>query len=357
MTTAFKCEPMPRVIDEILEWNRQASASFDSTDARLDRRMYRAKFPTEIVACKCMDGRLNLAVMTKTPPGIIHPYRSMGGKFSLGMPWFGDLIDEGVNHARKDGGRKTAIFLTYHFSRSNNAHLGCKGWGYDKEGALAAAHTLSRQVEHVYGTGHKIVVPLVVGIETDEDALVFHNDGKTLDLGVDASVSDTELAEKFRALYPEMSPDIRKDLFELVKRNAEHVREVRAQKRALIDMDHRENIIAVGRGFDWLHVPNRALIVGPFSHGWPNEVATAGKIVLGNMNERRVDSANGVLLLCSSAFRKERGTGTERARAELRAKEIADTAVKTLRQEVPDLEFDVLIGIVDMDTRAFHPLS
>jgi hypothetical protein len=346
---------MPRVTDEIIELNRQASALFSSPDARLARKLYRSRFGTKIIACKCMDGRLNLAVMTKTPPGIIEPFRSMGGKFSLGSPWFGDLVDEAVNYALKDGCH-TALFLTYHFSRSNNAHLGCKGWGYDKEGALAAARMLVEQVEHVYGKEHALVVPLVVGIETDEDGLVFHNGDKSLDVGA-MTCPPEELAEKFRALYPKMHPNVRKDLFELVKGNAEHVCDVRAKNRAPIDMDHRENVIAVGRGFDWLHVPNRALIVGPFSHQWPLEVATAGKIVLSNLKEGRINPENGVLLLCSSAFRRDRGTGMERPRSELRARDMATVARAALAEHVPDLSFDVIVGTVDMDTRELHTLE
>ena len=27
---------------------------------------------------------------------------------------------------------------------------------------------------------------------------------------------------------------------------------------------HQEQVLAVGRGFDWLHIPNKALIVGPY---------------------------------------------------------------------------------------------
>jgi hypothetical protein len=26
----------------------------------------------------------------------------------------------------------------------------------------------------------------------------------------------------------------------------------------------QEQVLAVGRGFDWLHIPNKALIVGPY---------------------------------------------------------------------------------------------
>ena len=35
-----------------------------------------------------------------------------------------------------------------------------------------------------------------------------------------------------------------------------------------VQLEHNEVVIAVGRGFDWLHLPNKALIIGPFDHSW-----------------------------------------------------------------------------------------
>ena len=46
-----------------------------------------------------MDGRLNLALMTETPPGIVQPFRNIGGKFDLGWPYFGILMREWVDYA------------------------------------------------------------------------------------------------------------------------------------------------------------------------------------------------------------------------------------------------------------------
>lgn len=338
---------MSGIIQEVLEWNRAQSAEF--CDASLARQRHRAIHSTEIAALKCMDGRLNLSLMTQTPPGILYPFRSMGGKFSMGWPWFGDLIDEWVAYAIHKG-RRTVILVTYHFSRSNNEHLGCKGWNYDKAGAMEAARNLVREIEHVFGARQNEVRAVVVGIETDEDALVFHGEGD-LDLGTLEVFDEQSIKDRFWALYPTMPSSVLRDLFHLVKGNVAHISGVRVKKREPIDLDHRENIIAVGRGFDWLHMPNRALIIGPYSHEWANEVAVAGKIVLSNLNAGRANKDDGALLLCSSAFRKERGTGREQPRSELRALEMAKVAKAVLAKEVPELAFDVLVGTVDMDTR------
>lgn len=346
---------LPPVANELLEWNRTQRAEFSSSRAKLARQLYRNQHPTEFAILKCMDGRLNLALMTKTPPGILYPFRSMGGKFSLGSPWFGDLIDEWILYAINKG-RRAVIIVTYHFSRSNNEHLGCKGWGYDRAAAEQAARDIVSQIRHVYGTGYDTVSAIVAGIETDEDALVFHGDG-LLDVSTVVTEHEEAVFTQLRTLYKEMHPQVLADLFELVKGNMAHIKELRHKKRAPIDMDHRENIIAVGRGFDWLHIPNRALIIGPYDHGWPMEVVTAGKIILGNLKAGRIQAKDGFLLLCSSAFRKERGTGTERPRSELRAADMARVARKALEEHVPEVSFCTLVGKVDMDTRELFVLE
>lgn len=346
---------MSRIVQEVLDRNRAQSAEF--RDASLARQRHRAIHTTEIAALKCMDGRLNLALMTKIPPGIIYPFRTMGGKFSMGWPWFGDLIDEWVDYAVCKG-RRAVVLVTYHFSRSSNEHLGCKGWGYDKEGAMEAAGKLVEQIQHVYGARQNDVRAIVVGIETDEDVLVFHGEnGLVLDLGMLAAGDEESLWLRFRELYPSMAPTVLRDVFHLVKGNVAHTAEVREKRREPVDLDHRENIIAVGRGFDWLHMPNRALIIGPYSHEWAKEVAVAGKIVLSNLKEGRINKEDGVLLLCSSSFRKERGTGREEYRSELRAREMANIAKAILAAEVPELDFDTLVGKVDMDTRELSVLE
>ena len=68
-------------------------------------------------------------------------------------------------------------------------------------------------------------------------------------------------------------------------------------------MNHSEQVIAVGRGFDWLHVINKALIVGPFSVDWSSEVVTAAKIVLSNLKEGRAPKEDGTVLLVCAPYR------------------------------------------------------
>jgi hypothetical protein len=39
---------------------------------------------------------------------------------------------------------------------------------------MAGAFSLAAQIEKVFGVNHQCMYPVVVGIETDEDTLVFH---------------------------------------------------------------------------------------------------------------------------------------------------------------------------------------
>lgn len=338
-----------------LDLNREESGKFTAPDADLARRRYLGQHRTQLIAFKCMDGRVNMSLMTNTPPGIIKPYRNIGGKFNLGWPYLGELIRDDVLFAA-DEGRDTIVFFTYHFS-AGNEHRGCAGFGYDTEAARAATEALKEQSERVFGIGHTTVYPIVVGIETDEDALTLHGvNGTTLAVADIADASKEVVEQKLLELFPDMYKGMRADLLPIVRGNQEHILEVRASGRQPIELDHRENIIGVGRGFHWLHVPNRALLIGPYGHAWDSAVQTAGKIVKGNMEAGRIDAADGVLLLTSALSRFPKGSSGWLV-AEEKARYMAETAEEILREAYPEFELDVLAGVVDERTLLFHPLD
>lgn len=304
-----------------------------------------------------MDGRLNLSLMTNTPAGIIRPFRTMGGLFNLGMPWFGDILEDWINRSMSKG-QRCLLFNTYHFSEGDNSHRGCKGVGFQIERGLRSASHLKKQVEHVFGANHSVVYPIVVGIETDTDALILHNNGDRLDLRDCNGCDERSLRERLVGLYPDMSERMREDLLPLVMGNLDHVRDVRKTCRTPLEMDHREQVICVGRGFDWLHLPNMALIIGPFSENWANEVAVAGQIV---HKSRMIMSCegwkpehDGALVLCASSYWEP---GIQQLRAEQRARYFAEVSDRTLREAVPDLDFQTIIGTVNMDTRSLNVIE
>jgi hypothetical protein len=110
--------PIAKLADWLFEHNRAMSTEFSSPDAKGLRYQYRALHPTELLALKCMDGRLNLPVMTQTPVGIIQPLRNLGGVFDLGWPFLGEVVTDWVMYSMARG-RDCIIFVTYHWSNGD----------------------------------------------------------------------------------------------------------------------------------------------------------------------------------------------------------------------------------------------
>ena len=305
-----------------------------------------------------MDGRLNLSVFTGIPRGILQPFRNIGGKFDLGWPLFQEVLKDSVRFAFKH--KRNCIAITsYHFSEGSPLR-GCAGFGYDTEAAKAAAFDLREQYRDAFENlpPHSAYC-LTIGIETDHESLILHgNGGEVIALAdLDSQTPPEELERIIASLYPDMHPDMRRDFLPLVEGNLRHVAEVRSDHKPLIDLEHREQIIAVGRGFDWLHEPNRALIIGPYSHEWPDAVRKAGGIVLDNLRHVRIPEESGVLLLVATLWREEEGH-FDRALKVDKARYIVQTALGVL-QTIPDLQkhLQVLVGVVHDKTRKLHEIS
>lgn len=344
--------------DYILNLNNERSVEYTDPAAQLARQLYRAKHPTEILVQKCMDGRLNISVFTETPAGILQPFRNIGGRFDLGWPFFQEVISGGVKYAINNG-RQCLSITSYHFSMSDE-HRGCAGFSYDTLAAQKAAFALRDQFTTVFGKSQgRPVYSLTIGIETDLESLVFHgNDGSTLDVAaLEPHTTSDELDRFIANLYPDMNSAMRADLLPLVEGNLKHVALIRVEQKPPIDLEHREQIIAVGRGFDWLHEPNRALIIGPYSHEWPAAVRTAGSIVVGNLAASRIPAESGILLLVCVLWRSEEREVGRRLKEE-KVKYIAKTALAEL-QGIPELKerLKIVAGVIDADTRKLHPIE
>ena len=333
----------------VLRRNEEQSGAYRSPGQRLARALYRAAHPTEISALKCMDGRLNFALITKTPPGVIQPFRNIGGRFDLGWPFFQDSLRGWVEYSISRA-RRPLILVTYHFSKGSERR-GCAGWNDDTDAARAAAFALAKQIESVFGTSPRIVYPVVVGIETDEDALVIHGT-KTYDIAAQTSINGLE--ETLSDLFPDMDHTMIADFLPLLQGNWEHVCEIRASKRPVADLDHHEQIIAVGRGFDWLHLPNKALIIGPYAHDWPDAVVMAGKIVANNLVADRIPKEAGALLLVSALTRDEEGSFGWKM-AEEKTKYLRCVSRRILSKNVPQLSsvLDIVAGVTSSGYTVF----
>jgi hypothetical protein len=345
-------------ISEKIEWLKQHNSAhasaFCSPDQELSRQLYMAHHPTRIAAFKCMDGRINLPIVTSKPFGIIDPFRNLAGRFDLGWPYLGELFQEWVGKA-VNSGRRCLVLVTYHFSASDNSRRGCAGFDYDKGRAYDFMVRFKGQIERVFGHDHQVVYPLIVGLETDTDTLSFHGayDG-LLDLSTVKDQGENCLERELARLYPDMPERMLEDLVPLAQGNLQHIADVAATKRPIIEAEHREWLLGVGRGFDWLHEPNLALLVGPFSPNLNEPIKMALSIVQSNMQKRRI-SDDGFVLLTSAPYARQ---GADRQRAKEKAEFLSAFARDVVDHYYPELAkiMKELTVLLDQKTRRFEVL-
>jgi hypothetical protein len=350
-------KPIDERIDWLFDLARRHGEAFRSPEAWLARRRYLAEHPTAIAVLKCMDGRINIPVATQTPAGILMPFRNLGGMFDLGWPHLGEVLAHHVQRMT-GAGRRVLFLITYHWSKGDPAR-GCAGFGYDT--AAAVAHTLEirGQVEHIFGSGHGTVYPLVCGFETDEDALVIHGaDGRQLDLSTLGAGDAETLEPRLAGLLPDMPAQMRADLLPILRGNLARIAEVRDDARRLartLDVEHREWMICLGRGFDFLHTPNLALIIGPYSPDLAEPIRKAAGIIESNMQAGRIPD-DGLLLLASVPYEE---IGVDRARAEVKARFLSSFAAKVIRQSNPALgrRMAVRTAVLDWSSRTLEQLE
>lgn len=344
-------------VDYLLNLNARHSAEFSSEAVRGARRLRRFHHPTEFTWLKCMDGRINGSLLTKTTPGIIDPVRNLGGAFDCGWPMMRAFITNKYEYCLSKG-RPSFWCSTYHFSRGDVSR-GCAGFNDDTEAAKASASGFKHQLISILGQG-EAAYTILLGIETDLDALILHGDDEenVVDLSTVTDSSPENVRAILRALYPGMSSRMVEDFLLLVAGNIEHIKEVRAANRPIANITHGEWAFCFGRGFDWLHEPNTAVIVGPFNPDLRTPIITAARnILLRNLDEGRIPRERGVVLLSSAPFRDRAGYDHAAALVDARWKD--QYAMKVITEEVPQLlpYLHRLVVVTDMDTRAVEVLE
>lgn len=323
--------PIDERISHLLELSRKHSEDYCSPGAYLSRTQYMAKYPTRIVVLKCMDGRIHIPFATKTPLGIMTPIRNLGGMFDMGWPYLSEIVFNAVMDSVM-GGSNVIIINTYHYSKSNKKY-GCAGFNYECSSAIKSAFYVSGQIKELFGSHGEAVYPLVWGIETDEDAIIIHGyQDRQINLSEYQFQDDDTLLSDLFMLYPDMKPSMVKDIFPLIKGNIEHIKEMKLNDTRL-SVEHTEWIMCLGRGFDFLHVPNVALIIGPYSPDLKSPIVKAASIIKSNMEHKRIPS-DGFLLLTSSPYWE---IGADKSRAKVKSSFLNEFACDIIKQELPEL--------------------
>ncbi len=163
--------------------------------------------------------------------------------------------------------------------------------------------------------------------------MILHGrDNQALDLSTVPPAKSGEVGSQIASLYPDMPPPVQRDLLPLVRGNIQHITDIRNSDREL-DIEHREWVICIGRGFDFLHVPNVALIIGPYSPDLSHPIRQAAGIIRANMESGRIPD-DGFLLLSSAPYQEP---GTQKARATLKSAFLSEFAANVIHQDFPEL--------------------
>ena len=309
----------------IVSVNAAASAAYVGAESA--RRRYWARHRTFLACVKCMDGRVLLPVMTDTPIGIVKPFRAIGGRFEAFWPSFLGRVHAWVDDAVAHGA-DAALFVSYHHSASD-PHLGCAGWGYDTAAARAHAERLKRDLAAVFGDA---LSAIVIGIETDQDAITFHGVGGDVS---GAALTTADAAEIERALgraLPDLPAEVRRDLLPLLEGNARRVAHLQRAPRDKTALGHDERILGVGQGFDWLAEENLALIVNDADPGLAESIRVAAGILERNLD--RLDQAEVATVLTSIPYRDP---GIARRQAETRARGLLHFTEEVVKRTCPAL--------------------
>lgn len=296
---------------EILEMNRIASLEYSDARRKKSRARYRKKHPTMIVVFKCMDGRLDFSIVTRTPVGIIQGERNIGGMFDLGWPSLRTRMVECVKYARAHG-IKVVFIVGYHFSASD-ASRGCAGHDHNVGDALRSAERFARQLADAFLDARV----LLVGMETDADALCLHTPENvvipmvtrdkeqylaSLQTNIYADMfglgnyrihplrdgGTSHLPEIIREHFNGCLEGIEDDIISPFARNVHHVDDVFRSGRPVESPLHRERIILIGRGWDWMRCVNYALIIHDDNPRLDIVVEKAAGIIRGNQDEGRI---------------------------------------------------------------------
>ena len=321
----FPHSRMEPIHQRIIAINKEESERYVASEA--ERLRYWAKHPTFFACIKCMDGRVSIPLMTKTPIGIVKPFRAIGGKFDIWWPTFLGRISHWTDRAISQGSR-TFVFVSYHYSASD-IHLGCAGWKYDTKAARNHAEYLKKELEFVFG---EEITAMTTGVETDHDLLTLHGPNGDLSGEMLIGKSDQDIQDMIARHFPMMSQEMIRDLVPFLRGNAERISELRKYPRKPEQLEHNERIIAIGQGFDWLVEENLALIINDADPNLAESIRVAGSLIEKNL--RNAPAGDDATIFTNIQYRK---SGMDKRQAIARARGLRLFAEKVLHDAYPEL--------------------
>ncbi|MCX6752730.1 MAG: hypothetical protein NTW62_00030 [Candidatus Nomurabacteria bacterium] len=343
-----------KLVDLFLNTNKCRSVLF-LAEASI-RKAYREMFPTEIASLECMDGRVDVTYITKTPIGIIQVYSEGGGQFDFGWFSFGWLIRRWVKYSLKKK-RNKIILCSYHFSKGDK-HRCCAWFKYDTEAAKKHQQYLVSQFKSAFKKNHE-VYPIMIGVDTDTDGIIVHGiDGKILDLR-EFNSDKKELLIGIKELFPQMTDCVIKDFAQLLLGNIQHIKEVKELNRPIQSIDHQEQFLFLGRGFEWFNLLNKALEVGPYNPDLSKPIIVAAKVLLQNIQKGRIPAEEGILLVTSAVYGTDDNTEYHHglAKARFLAKFAKEVIADNVKELLPYLHEEPLVGVLNFDTFEYKEIG
>jgi hypothetical protein len=309
----------------LLDINEEQSIRFENDESARVRNW--AKHPTFLAGIKCMDGRVNFSLLTKSPLGSVKAFCAIGGKFEIWWPSFVGRVRHWIDRARTQGCR-SVMFVTYHYSVSDT-HLGCAGWAYDTAAARAHAEKLRNDLEAVFG---EQLTAIVAGVETDHDVLVLHSASGDVSGETCVGKSEEEVRSALMRAFPRVDIQAINDIAPLIIGNALRVEEIKKTPRTLEAKGHLERVIAIGQGFNWLINENVALMINDADPGLGESIRVAASIIQKNLSSAAV--GDDATIFTQIPYRQ---SGIDRRQAVARAKGIAAFAEKIITDAYPEL--------------------
>ena len=350
--------PHHHIIERILAHNKNQVREFNSDAAIAHRFRFRRDHKVCVIVIKCMDGRVHFAILTDMPLGIVHPFRNLGGVADVGMTTLNLRLKLIIEDARTQD-EEILFVVTYHYAEGNHQR-GCRAFGYDEDRARQNAIGIVRQVQRCL---NGVVYPIMIGLETDRHSLHFHgnpNIDTCCDIGVmlgeHTTTTDMQSAVQTECarLYPSASERMSKLLCEFMIGNARHIVKTRPEGRIETDLEHRECVLAIGEGFDWMHILNFALIIGDFTPHLKAAIRAAVDLLEENFRRDQLPGGQAVLFV-SVPYGEDyfRELITERAR---RLAQLAAQVVQSYNPEFAK-RFHSLTAVVRRETRQLEILE